>query len=251
MSGLAMITGAAGGLGRSVTAILLSQGWQVVLVGRDINRLCRSGVRSEAVWVVADVSTAEGAATAFQTCIEKTGRAPDALINCAGSVLITPLHRTSESQYRQTISSNLDTSFFALQAFVSACMKSKQAGAAVLVSSVAARIGIVNHEAVAAAKAAVESLVRSAAATYSRNNIRVNAVAPGLMRTPATEKLFTTPDASRQFDAQYPLGRHGHVRDVAQSIAWLVSKDAAWITGQVLPVDGGFTAVRPLLQVKR
>jgi NAD(P)-dependent dehydrogenase (short-subunit alcohol dehydrogenase family) len=58
--------------------------------------------------------------------------------------------------------------------------------------------------------------------------------------------MFSTPKNSKQLDAQYPLGRHGHVDDVANTIAWLVSDEAAWITGQVLPVDGGFTAVRPL-----
>ena len=141
---------------------------------------------------------------------------------------------------------NLDTSFFSLGAFINGCMDHKQPGVAVLVSSVAARIGVSNHEAVAASKAAVESLARSAAATYSRDNIRVNAVAPGLMRSPATEWLFTTPKNARQLDAQYPLGRHGQVEDVANTIAWLVSDEASWITGQVLPVDGGFTAVRPL-----
>ena len=115
-----------------------------------------------------------------------------------------------------------------------------------LVSSVTARIGVSNHEAIAAAKAAVESLVRSAAATYSRDRIRINAVAPGLMRSPSTEWLFSTQKNARQLDAQYPLGRHGRVDDAAEAIVWLVSDQADWITGQVLPVDGGFTAVRPL-----
>jgi NAD(P)-dependent dehydrogenase (short-subunit alcohol dehydrogenase family) len=141
---------------------------------------------------------------------------------------------------------NLDTSFFTLSAFVESCLKTKQTGSAVLVSSVTAQIGVSSHEAIAAAKAAVESLTRSAAATYSRDNIRINAVAPGLMRSPSTEWLFSTPRNTRHLDAQYPLGRHGQVEDAADAIAWLVSDKANWITGQVLPVDGGFTAVRPL-----
>ena len=66
-------------------------------------------------------------------------------------------------------------------------------------------------------KAAIEGLTRAAAATYARQRIRVNAVAPGLMRTPATEGLFSAPDATRQLDAQYPLGRHGQVKDVARA----------------------------------
>lgn len=251
MSGLALITGASGGLGRAVAELLMEQGWQIAMVTRDSNRLASHRKLARAALIEADVSTDDGAELAFQGCIEKTGSTPDALVNCAGSVLISPLHRTTASQYRDCMAANLDTSFFALQAFINCRMKAKQPGSVVLVSSVAARIGVVNHEAVAASKAAVESLARSAAATYSRHNIRVNAVAPGLMRTPSTEPLFALPDAGRQFDAQYPLGHYGRVQDVARCIAWLISSDSAWITGQVLPVDGGFTSVRPIIQAAR
>lgn len=246
MSGVAMITGASGGLGRALADILSRDGWKLVLVTRDARTLVQHPFQEQAYWIEADVSSADGAASAIARCAEMTGRPPAALVNCAGSILLRPLHLTSVQQYRECVSANLDTSFYALQAFVTACLKAKQPGVAVLVSSVAGRIGVTNHEAIAASKAAVEGLARSAAATYARQRIRVNAVAPGLMRTPATESLFSTPDMIRQLDAQYPLGRHGQVNDVARAIGWLLSDAAMWITGQTLPVDGGFTAVRPL-----
>jgi NAD(P)-dependent dehydrogenase (short-subunit alcohol dehydrogenase family) len=243
MSRIAMITGASGGLARAVADRLSADGWRLALVTRDASKLPGAAAGTP---IEADVSTAVGARLAVDQCVSDLGQAPSALINCAGSVLMAPLHRTREQQFRDCMQANLDTSFFALGAFVDSCLKAGQAGNAVLVSSVTAQIGVSNHEAIAAAKAAVESLARSAAATYSRDKIRVNAVAPGLMRSKSTEWLFSTQKNTRQLDAQYPLGRHGKVEDVADAIAWLVSDQAEWITGQVLPVDGGFTAVRPL-----
>ena len=246
MNKIAMITGASGGLAGAVANKLFEDGWHLALVTRDLNNLDQNTAASASCLIEADVSTPGGAESAVRQCQAAAGHTPDALINCAGSVLINPLHRTSEEKYRLCMQANLDTSFFTLAAFINTCLESNKAGAVVLVSSVAARIGISNHEAMAASKAAVEGLARSAAATYSRDNIRINAVAPGLMRSPATEWLFSTPKNTCQLDAQYPLGRHGQVEDVAEAVAWLISDDAGWITGQVLPVDGGFTAVRPL-----
>lgn len=246
MNNIAMITGASGGLAGAVAGRLLESGWQLALVTRDLNKLGQNPAVTSSCLIEADVSTASGAAQAIDQCVSETGQAPAALINCAGSVMMAALHKTSQQQFRQCMQANLDTSFFSLGAFVSQCLKAKQSGVAVLVSSVTAQIGVSNHEAIAASKAAVESLARSAAATYSRDRIRINTVAPGLMRSPSTEWLFSTPKNTSQLDAQYPLGRHGQVDDVASAIAWLVSEEANWITGQVLPVDGGFTAVRPL-----
>jgi NAD(P)-dependent dehydrogenase (short-subunit alcohol dehydrogenase family) len=180
-------------------------------------------------------------------CVEHFGRPPDALAHCAGTVLLAPLHRTTPEQYREALRGNLDTAFFTLAAFVKGCLDARQGGAAVLVSSVVARTGVLNHEAIAAAKAGVEGFVRSAAATYSGRGIRVNAIAPGILRTPATERLFAGPGAEQGIAAQYPLGRYGSVEDAAAAMAWLLSDAASWATGQILPVDGGFTSVRPLV----
>ena len=246
MNDIAMITGASGGLATAVAEKLTNEGWRLALVSRDANKLRGQQGAAFTTLIEADVSTADGAALAISECHNAIGEGPSVLVNCAGSVLMAPLHRTREEQFRDCMQANLDTSFFSLKAFVEDRLTAKQGGTAVLVSSVTAQIGVSNHEAIAAAKAAVESLTRSAAASYSRDGIRVNAVAPGLMRSPATEWLFTTQKNTRQLDAQYPLGRHGSVDDVADAIAWLVSDHADWITGQVLPVDGGFTAVRPL-----
>ncbi|MBK9244059.1 MAG: SDR family oxidoreductase [Burkholderiales bacterium] len=243
---VALITGASGGLGRAVAARLAEAGWRLALVGRSAARL-KSVAPAEALQIEADVSTHEGARAAFAQCAERFGT-PVALVNCAGGTLIAPLLRTSESAYRACLSANLDTAFFSLAAFVEGLRSAQQPGAAVLVSSVVGHIGVANHEAISAAKAAVAGLVRGAAATYAASRIRVNAVSPGFMVTPATASLVASDAAREGFARQYPLGGIGTPEDVAQAIAWLLSPAAARITGQVVPVDGGFTAVRPLVR---
>ncbi len=243
---VALITGAAGGLGRAVAAQLAQAGWRLALVGRSSTRLAAAGP-VDALRIEADVSTAEGARAAVARCTEAFG-VPTALVNCAGGTLIAPLHRTAESAYRACLGANLDTAFFSLAAFVEALRNAQQPGAAVLVSSVVGHIGVANHEAISAAKAAIAGLVRGAAATYAPSRIRVNAVSPGFMVTPATQSMVATDAAREGFARQYPLAGLGTVEDTAQAIAWLLSPAAARITGQVLPVDGGFTAVRPLVR---
>jgi len=246
MSRIALVTGAAGGLGLAVRRRLADAGWQLALVSRNLERL--QDPPAGALCIGADCSAPEGATKAFSACCERFGRPPDALAHCAGSVLLAPLHRTTTEQYREVVRANLDSAFFTLGAFVKGCLDAKQPGAAVLVSSVVARIGVLNHEAIAAAKAGVEGLVRSAAATYAAKGLRVNAIAPGILRTPATERLFAGPGAEQGIAAQYPIGRYGAANDAAGAIVWLLSDDTSWVTGQVLSVDGGFTAVRPMVR---
>jgi len=243
---VALITGAGGGLGRAVAARLAESGWRLALVGRSAARLEGAGP-ADALRIEADVSTADGARAAVARCTESLGL-PEALVNCAGGTLIAPLHRTSESAYRACLGANLDTAFFSLAAFVEVLRSAQQPGAAVLVSSVVGHIGVANHEAISAAKAAIAGLVHGAAATYAPSRIRVNAVSPGFMVTPATASLMANDAAREGFARQYPLGGIGTTDDVAQAIAWLLSPAAARITGQVLPIDGGFTAIRPLVR---
>jgi NAD(P)-dependent dehydrogenase (short-subunit alcohol dehydrogenase family) len=117
-------------------------------------------------------------------------------------------------------------------------------GSVVLLSSAAARLGIANHEAIAAAKAGVLGLVLSAAASYASRAIRVNAVAPGLVRTPLTAPLTMDETALKRSTALHPLGRIGEPDEVASAIEWLLDPGQAWVTGQVIGVDGGLATVR-------
>jgi len=242
---VALVTGARGGIGAEVVARLRSSGHRVAAVGRDAASL--AAVEADA-HLAFDTTTPEGAAAAINACRSEFGAPPALLAHCVGSTLIAPLHRTNAAQYRELMRVNLDSAVYVLQAWVEALRGTGTRGAAVLVSSVVARIGVANHEAIAAAKGGIEALARSAAATYAPLGLRVNAVAPGMTETPMTASMLRL-DAMREGAAkQYPLGGVQTAAQVADTITWLLSEGAARITGQVIAVDGGFTTIRPLVK---
>ncbi len=243
MSTIALITGASGGIGRALARQLQMQGCHVVAVGRDAGRLADV---EAALRIVADTTTPDGAALAIADCQEALGAAPTLLAHCVGSTLIAPLHRTRLEAYREVMRVNLDSAVFMLQAWNAALQGGP--GAAVFVSSVVARIGVANHEAIAAAKGGVEALVRSAAATYAAQGLRINAVAPGMTDTPMTASMLKIPAMREGAARQYPLGGVQTADQVADVMAWLLGDGAARLTGQVIAVDGGFTTVRPLVK---
>jgi NAD(P)-dependent dehydrogenase (short-subunit alcohol dehydrogenase family) len=118
----------------------------------------------------------------------------------------------------------------------------------VLISSAAAMEGLANHEAIAAAKAGILGLTLSAAASYAGQNLRVNAVAPGLTETPLTAALTGNETSRRVSEAMHALGRLGKPEDIARAIVFLLDPANNWITGQVLAVDGGLSRVRPKMK---
>jgi NAD(P)-dependent dehydrogenase (short-subunit alcohol dehydrogenase family) len=243
MTSIALITGASGGIGRALANELHAQGLRVVAVGRDAGRLADVPATLR---VAADTTTPEGAALAFAACNEALGAAPTLLAHCVGSTLIAPLHRTRVDAYREAMRVNLDSAVFVMQAWIAALQGGS--GAAVFASSVVARIGVANHEAIAAAKGGVEALVRSAAATYAAQGLRVNAIAPGMTDTPMTAGLLKLPAMREGAARQYPLGGVQSAAQVAAVMAWLLGDGAARLTGQVIAVDGGFSTVRPLVK---
>jgi NAD(P)-dependent dehydrogenase (short-subunit alcohol dehydrogenase family) len=242
---VAIVTGARGGIGREVVAQLRASGHRVAAVGRDAESL--ASVAADA-HIAADTTTPDGAAAAVAACKDQLGAAPTLLAHCVGSTLIAPLHRSTAVQIRDVLRINLDSALFMLQAWIEALREAKQPGAAVLVSSVVSRVGVANHEAIAAAKGGIEALARSAAATYAPLGLRINVVAPGMTDTPMTANMLRA-DAMREgAGRQYPLGGLQTSAQVADTMAWLLSEQASRITGQVIAVDGGFTTVRPLVR---
>ena len=246
MEKIALVTGAAGGLGRSVAKQLEADGWQLVVVSRDAGRLAEAyGDRH--LQVVADCATVAGARHIIETA-KAHQRLPTTLAHCVGNIRLNALHRMSESDFNECLNANLVSAFHTLAAFVGGLREANVPGAAVMVSSAAARIGTPNHEAIAAAKAGVEGLARGAAATYASFGVRVNVVAPGIMDTAAASRVLGTTAGREAAARQYPLPGIGSADELANLMAWLLSDHAARVTGQVWSLDGGFSAVRPLVK---
>ena len=246
MNKIALITGAAGGLGRALADQLSAGGWKLIVTSRNADRL-RKAFGDQHLQVVADCSTTAGARQIFEVANAHQMQ-PSAFAHCVGNIRLGALHRMSEADFTDCLSANLISAFHTLSAFIGALRETRSAGSAVLVSSAAARIGTPNHEAVAAAKAGLEGLVRSAAASYAQNGIRINAVAPGIMETPAAARIIATPATREGAARQYPLPGIGSADELAELIVWLLSDSAARVTGQIWSMDGGFSSIRPLVK---
>lgn len=255
-SPIVVITGARGGIGRALVAELAARGGlRIVGVSRDAASLADLPL---ALAVQADCTTSEGAAAVFAQCTQAFGAAPNLMAHCVGSTLIAPMHRTTDEQWQAVMRTNLNSAAYMLRGWVEGLRVGKPIdsvgnavtanNASVFVSSVVSRIGVAQHEAIAAAKGGVEALVRSAAATYAPLGLRVNAVAPGMTETPMTAGMLKLPAMREGAGKQYPLGGVQTAQEVAQTIAWLLSEQSSRITGQVIAVDGGFTTVRPLVR---
>jgi len=194
------------------------------------------------------VATAENSAS-IDACVEKAlkqfGRV-DGVVNCIGSVLLKPAHLTTDAEWQETITTNLMSSFYLLRAAVKAMRPT--GGSIVLISSAAAKIGLANHEAIAAAKAGIVGLALSAAATYAARGIRVNTIAPGLVKSEMTRKLWESEASAAMSSQMHALGRLGEPDDIAKAVAWLLDPENNWITGQTISVDGGLSSIMPRMK---
>lgn len=245
MSNFALIAGITGGIGSALARRLHASGWQVGGFARSAESLAAlSAELPGLLTATADATDPAAVDAALGDLCARAGGAPDAYVHCVGSILLKSAHQTSLEEWRRTLSLNLDSAFFGLRAVVGP-MQSRGSGSIVLISSVAAAAGLPGHEAIAAAKGGVESLVRSAAASYASRKVRINAVAPGLVDTPLAAGLLANPAARAISEKLHPLGRVGSPADIASAIAYLLSPEADWVTGQVWHVDGGMSSLRP------
>jgi NAD(P)-dependent dehydrogenase (short-subunit alcohol dehydrogenase family) len=228
-----LIIAGSSAIGQATFSLLRAEGHEVIRTARDRTRIDPD--------VILDATDFE----AVDDVLRQAGPL-DGVVNCAGSLLLRSAHQTTRSQYEDVISASLTTAFATVRA---AGKHMTSGGSVVLISSAAARQGLANHEAIAAAKAGILGLTLSAAATYASNNLRFNAIAPGLIESPLTANLVSNDASRRVSESMHSLGRIGSPDDAARAIAFLMDPLNAWITGQVLGVDGGLATVRPKTRI--
>jgi len=236
-----LILGGGGGIGSAVARLVVAAGGRVFLAGRDAARLEAIANELGMPWGTVEATDPDS----IDACADAAAAALgglDGITNCVGSILLKPAHLTSTTDWQATIATNLTSGFGCVRA--AGRLLKAEGGSVVLVSSAAARVGLANHEAIAAAKAGIMGLVLSAAATYARQKIRFNAVAPGLVRTPLAAGLVSSELAEKASVGMHPLGRLGEPGDVARAIFWLLDPAQSWVTAQVIGVDGGLADVK-------
>lgn len=236
------IAGATGGIGSALARRVRAEGGCAIPLGRNGVKLAELAAELGEEGIEFDAADFDSVDAAIQRAAQRAGRL-DGVANCVGSLILKPAHLTTAAEFRATVAANLDSAFAVVRAGAKAMMST--GGSIVLVSTAAARTGLANHEAIAAAKGGVIGLTLSAAATYAPRQIRVNCVAPGLTETPLAARITSNETALKASQAMHALGRIGRAEEVASAMAWLLDPANGWVTGQVLGVDGGLGSIRP------
>jgi len=235
-----IITGAAQGIGKTIAVKLAKQGAMIVVADvleekgvETVKELESLGVK--AIFQKVNVADFESVNQMVETCLKEFGRI-DGLVNNAGITRDTLLVRMKEEDWEKVIQVNLKGTFNCLKAVAKVMMRQK-AGRIVNIASVVGLIGNVGQANYAASKAGVIGLTKTLAKELGGRGINVNAVAPGYIQTEMTEKLSA--EAKENFLRNIPLNRPGTPEDVAGVVVFLLSDEAAYITGQVINIDGG------------
>jgi len=243
---IGIVTGAASGIGEAIARKFLAMGCSLYAVDRDEAALDRfredvSVPGGTVAFGVYDVAERTAPADIVAMCRESLGE-PAFLINNAGFANAREALQTGDESWERYIDVNLGSVFRMSRAFVEHCTKG---GAVVNVASVFGLVGFRGSAPYSAAKAGVAGLTRQMAADYGRRGFRFNAVAPGIIATPATaERIRSNRWLTGAMIDGSPLGRVGQPDDVANAVYFLTSMEAAFITGVTLPVDGGWSSTR-------
>ena len=236
------IIGGSGGIGSNLARRMSDNGWKVIISARNIENLNLVSDGKYIDSLIVDATNADDVQEKAKQ-INETYGSLDAVVNSVGSIFLRPLHATSSEQFMETINQNLVTSFNVIRATAKIMMRGN-GGRIVLFSSAAASLGMPNHAAISAAKAGVEGLARAAASDYAKRGIRVNVISPGLVDTPLSSHLLASEQSRKISEDMHPVGKIGEPDDIASVAEWLITSAPEWMTGDIIPVDGGLTNLK-------
>lgn len=233
---VALVTGSTRGIGRVIAETLIGCGAHVAIVGRDLAKATQvAGALGNAKGFACDIAVAADVATLVQRVEEAFGSI-DILVNNAGITKDSLMLRMKDADWDTVLETNLRSAFVAIRTVQRGMMK-RRWGRIINIASVVGMIGNPGQANYAASKAGLIGLSKSVAKELASRNILCNVVAPGFIKTDMTDAMSA--EAVKALSAQIPLGRFGSPADVAGVVAFLASEHAAYITGQVLTVDGG------------
>lgn len=242
---VAVVTGAARGIGLAITRWFLARGHRVALLDVDVDTLegaarqLATEFGDHVLAITCDVSVqAEVRRAVVQ--VEQAFSRVDALVNNAGVAVFKPVTATSFEEWRSVMATNLDGAFLCVQEFLP-LMRRGGGGSIVNIASISGLRASTLRVAYGTSKAALIHLTKQLAVELASYGVRCNAIAPGPVET-AMAKLVHTPEIRADYHDAVPLGRYGLEEEIAAAVGFLCTRDAGYITGQVLAVDGGFDA---------
>jgi len=245
---VALITGAGSGIGQATSRIFAREGAKIVLadvVEEGGNRTLKmvQDLGAEAIFVRCDGSRWKDVEGAVKKAVQAYGRIDCAFNNAGIEGNGGNTHECTEENWDRVIAIDLTGVWLCMKAEIAQMLLQGGNGAIVNTSSGAGLAGVRGMPAYVAAKHGVAGLTRAAALEYGRQNIRINAVCPGPIRTPMMGRLLQNrPDAEQRFARSEPLKRLGEPEEIGEAVAWLCSDRASYVTGLPMPVDGGFMA---------